>query len=121
MSNKIDIRSVKMEWLNSQCLMQISKYTRARFDHDAQIMNLRDADILQQVIDHAHLTESEQLKDIYRQLKQNIKTCLADNSIAREVSCASIPDYLIADSEDTKVPRREVVKRWFNSNITSFN
>ena len=56
MTNKISIRSVQLEWLDSRCLMEISKYARRRFDVDTVIMDLRDPEILQQVFDHAHVS-----------------------------------------------------------------
>lgn len=119
MTNKISIRSVQLEWLDSRCLLQISKYTKRRFDLDTEIMDLRDPDILQHVFAHAHKTEDEQLKSIYQTLRREIQNCLADKSISKEVFSSTIPDYLITDSEDSKVSRKEVVKRWFDSRISS--
>ena len=112
MTSKISIHDVRMEWLNSRCLVQISKYAKTLHDHNQTVMNLRDEDILQQVTDHARNTQNLLLKEIYIDLKKEIKFCLSDPLLSTEIAEQSVPDYLVADNS-SRVPNKELLSRWF--------
>ena len=113
MSHKINIRSVKLEWLDSRCLAKISKYSKLAHDHDGIVLNLRDEKILQKVRDHASRTDDDQLLHVYQDLKTEIKNRLLDPKLSPQVSKQTIPDYLIAKEQDARVSRSEIINRWF--------
>ncbi|MBX2849797.1 MAG: hypothetical protein KTR16_15850 [Acidiferrobacterales bacterium] len=113
MSNKINIRSVKMEWLNSRCLTQVSKYAKLAHDYDGTVINLREEDVLGQIRDHANLVDDSSLRDVYKQVKIEVKNCLADPGLSKEVLEEAIPAYLISGHDEDRVSRKEIISRWF--------
>jgi len=116
MSHKINIRSVKKEWLDSRCLAKISKYSKLAHDHDGAVLDLRDDDVLHKIRDHASQTNDDQLVHAYKDLKAEIKNRLVDPTLSRQVSKQTIPDYLIAEEKDARVPRSVIIDRWFRQN-----
>lgn len=113
MSNKINIRSVKMEWLNSRCLVQISKYAKLAYDFDGTIINLQDEGVLGHIRDHANQIDDEGLSSVYTQIKVEVKNCLADPELSKEVLEEAIPAYLITGHDEGRVSRKEIISRWF--------
>lgn len=113
MSNKIDIRSVKIEWLNSRCLAQVSKYAKLAHDYDETFINLRGQDVLGQIRDHANTANDADLSMAYRRIKHEVKSCLADPNLSQQVLEEAIPTYLISGHDEQRVSRKEVISRWF--------
>ena len=113
MSNKINIRSVKMEWLNSQCLVQVSKYAKLAHDYDETVINLRDEGVLGQIRDHVNSVDDNNLTETYKRIKTEVKNCLADPDLSKEVMEEAIPAYLLTGHDEERVSRKEVISRWF--------
>jgi len=75
---KIDIHKIKMEWLSIDCLVTLSKYVQIAHEHDGSVLPLQSEDLLRLVVKHVKTTDSVQLQDFYKELKGQIKVCLAD-------------------------------------------
>lgn len=89
MPNRINIRNVQMEWLNSRCLMQASAYIKAAYDFDQTVINQRDDDVLLQIRQHSRQNDDHELSAIYQKLKTEIKYCIKNPAIAKKISQAS--------------------------------
>lgn len=113
MSNKIDIRNVKMEWLNSRCLAQVTKYAKLAHDYDGIVIDVRDDGVLGQIRDHVGQTDDRGLMAVYSRIKREIKACLADPSLSKEVLEEAIPAYLISGHDEGRISRKEIIGRWF--------
>lgn len=78
MNKKIDISDVKIEWLNKRALVLISIFAHAANKSCGIVINLRDDDVLSQVLALAKSSDNAELVDIYQRIKREIKVSLSE-------------------------------------------
>lgn len=100
MVTRINIRDVKVNWLNVRCLTLISKYVQEANKNDGVVINLRDPDVLQQVMEHAKHTNSEQLRNLYMNLRMELRFNLSEQSVADQIAAESTPVSLSSRPAD---------------------
>lgn len=100
MVTRINIRDVKVNWLNVRCLTLISKYVQEANKNDGVVINLRDPDVLQQVMEHAKQTNSEQLRNLYMNLRMELRFNLSEQSVAEQIAAESTPVSLSSRPAD---------------------
>ena len=83
---RVDIQKVKMEWLSVESLVTLSRYVQVAQEHDGSVLPLQSDNLLKLVVFHARKTDNRMLKDMYSELKRQIKTGLNDPKIKAMVS-----------------------------------
>jgi len=78
---KIHTSDIPTSWLNARCRNLISKYALIAFRHDGRVFDLRSDKILSELSKHSKTTNHQQLKTIYQQLKDELRTVLADPAL----------------------------------------
>lgn len=99
MFNKINIADVQIEWLNTRCLINISKFARALHRHNGTILNLQEKNILSQIVEQAHKTDDPLLLSIYADLKMELRKLLAQKSLEEKILKFAIPKLSHSDLE----------------------
>jgi len=90
----ISIRDVKVNWLNVRCLTLISKYVQLARHIEGVVINLRDNDVLQQVMDHAGSSDSAKLEKLYPNIRTELSANLSEVSVASRIAADSSPTSL---------------------------
>ena len=78
---KVKIKDVKVGDLNNVCIMLISKFARVLKEHNGTIIQLRDKNVMQQVVFYAEQASNPQLEVLYLRLKLEVKDYLNKPSI----------------------------------------
>jgi hypothetical protein len=94
MVKKISIRDIKVNWLNVRCLTLISKYVQLAHKLDETVINLRDRDVLPQVMDHARSNDNAELHKIYSKIRLELRVILSDEAMASRIAADTAPDSL---------------------------
>ncbi len=95
--NKVRIRTsdIPTRWLNARCRNLISKYALIAYRQDGIVFDLRGEKILSQLSQHSKLTIHEELREIYAQLKGELKLVVACPSLKMAVNImAKKLDYI---------------------------
>lgn len=100
MVKKINIRDVKVNWLNVRCLTLLSKYVQEANSSEDVVINLRDPDVLQQVMEHAKETHDEELRHLYMNLRMELRFNLSEESVALQIASEATPIALSARPVD---------------------
>lgn len=91
MMSKINIRDVKISWLNVRCLTLISKYAKVAHELDGTIFNLQDPTILMQVMKHARASDDVELSRLYLNLRMELKNNLSEASVVEKIAADTAP------------------------------
>ena len=94
MLNKINIRDVKISWLNVRCLTLISKYAKVAYEKEGLVINLQDPDVLQQVMTHARSCSDIELGRLYLNFRIELKNNLSEEAVAAKIAASSMPASL---------------------------
>lgn len=77
MITRVKIRDIKVQWLNAKCLNLIAKYARYAYEYDKTKIRMSSDTCLTDVVDHAQETFDSNLKEIFREIKGELRTLLA--------------------------------------------
>lgn len=83
---RVDIKKIKMEWLSVECLVTLSKIVQVAHEHDKTVLPLQSEELLRLVVRYTKTTDNIQLKGLYKELKEQIKTCLSDPELQSRMS-----------------------------------
>ncbi len=105
MNKKIDISDVKIEWLNKRALVLISIFAHAANKSCGEVIDLRDDDVLSQVLAIAKSSGNAELADIYQRIKREIKLSLSEGSASQEADKLAV--YDVNDKPKTSISTTE--------------
>lgn len=74
MSYRINICDLSLDKLNGVCLAKISQFARKLEQFDGTVVQLKDDHIIGEIVHIAKTTTSDELKQLYGEIKQAIKT-----------------------------------------------
>lgn len=83
---RVDIQKVKMEWLSVESLVTLSRYVQTAHQHDGAVLPLQSDNLLKLVSLHAKKTDDRMLKNMYADLKVQIKKGLMDPRIKSQLT-----------------------------------
>ena len=93
-TKKIDLSNVKIDWLNKRALVLISIFAHIANRDENVIIDLRADDVLNQVSSLTKSCDNEELSELYKKIKTQIKLSMVDTSLsdeaAQQVSQASV-------------------------------
>lgn len=73
---KIQLRSIKLESLNAECLLAVNRCVRyIKQEHEISL-KLQDKDVLIQLSKHVRRIDDEALNGIYQDLKVKMVSCV---------------------------------------------
>jgi len=70
---KIRLRDIQLNQLNNKSLTLVAKYARLLRSVDGTQLKLHDKDILVRISESARKTENEELIDLYKDLKEQVR------------------------------------------------
>ena len=76
---KIKLEDVRLNQLNYKSLTLVSKFSRLLKVKEGKNLKLQDEDILVQISDVARNSEHLVITELYRQLKNEVRVCVAQS------------------------------------------
>ncbi len=76
MTIKIDISKLQADQLDATSLNWILKFAKALERHNGTVLELRSANLLQQLVNHSKLNHTAELQEIYQALKSSLRAQL---------------------------------------------
>jgi len=86
------ISEIKLEHLNTKCLIQISKFARALHRYNGTVLKLQDKNIVQEVMYHSLVHDNTELTMIYNILKSEIKSIILNKELERSLVSGFSPN-----------------------------
>ncbi len=102
MKRRVDIRSIKVQWLNARCLNIMAKYAQMAFYVDETRIKLSSDSCLVDVVEHAKHTSNHSLKAIYKELKQELKNVISSEDLQPKID--ALLDYSRSDEISKRQP-----------------
>jgi len=90
---RVDIEKIKMEWLSVESLVTLSRYVEVAHEYDGAVLPLQSDNLLKLVVLHVRKTDSSMLKNMYADLKVQIKKGLMDPKIKAMLSNGEEQSY----------------------------
>jgi len=79
------IRDIKLEHLNTKCLIQISKFARQLHRINGTVLKLQDKNIIQEIMFHNRINDNLDLNVTYELLKAEIKHIVINTELERSL------------------------------------
>ena len=73
---KIQLKSIKLESLNSECLLAVNRCARYLKRHHGEVIRLQERDVLLKLSKLVREIESDELNTLYRDLKTKMVASL---------------------------------------------
>lgn len=86
LTKKIDLSNVKIDWLNKRALVLISIFAHIANRDESVVIDLRADDVLKQVSSLAKSSSNEELSQLYKKIKTQIKLSMVDTRLSDEVA-----------------------------------
>ncbi len=105
MSNlKIRTSDIPTSWLDARCRNLISKYALIAHRHDGTIFEIRGESILVDIGTHASFTDNRELRELYVELKNQLRALLASPSIRSKLNVMAEPQSREEPSISSSTP-----------------
>ena len=85
-TKKIDLSKVKIDWLNKRALVLISIFAHIANRDENVVIDLRADDVLKQVSSLTKSIDNEELSQLYKKIKTQIKLSMVDTRLSDEVA-----------------------------------
>jgi len=85
-TKKIDLSNVKIDWLNKRALVLISIFAHIANRDENVIIDLRADDVLNQVSSLTKSCDNQELSELYKKIKTQIKLSMVDTSLSDEAA-----------------------------------
>ncbi len=85
-TKKIDLSNIKIDWLNKRALVLISIFAHIANRDERVIIDLRADDVLKQVSSLTKSSDNEELSQLYKKIKTQIKLSMVDTRLSDEVA-----------------------------------
>ena len=85
-TKKIDLSKVKIDWLNKRALVLISIFAHIANRDENVVIDLRADDVLKQVSSLTKSSDNEELSQLYKKIKTQIKLSMVDTRLSDEVA-----------------------------------
>ncbi len=85
-TKKIDLSKVKIDWLNKRALVLISIFAHIANRDENVVIDLRADDVLKQVSSITKSSDNEELSQLYKKIKTQIKLSMVDTRLSDEVA-----------------------------------
>ena len=79
------MNEVKLEHLNTKCLIQISKFARALHRYNGTVLKLQDKNIVREIMYHSLVHDDAELNTIYNALKLELKDIILNSELERSL------------------------------------
>lgn len=101
MVTKVNIKDIKVQWLNARCLNSMAKYAKLAYDIDETIIMVSSDSCLKDIVDHASASTNEQTKWVYNELKAALRDLLTLSHIQPKLDALQTYEYV----EESTNPR----------------
>lgn len=85
-TKKIDLSNVKVEWLNKRALVLISIFAHIANRDENVVIDLRADDVLNQLSSLSKSSDNEELSQLYKKIKTQIKLSMVDTRLSDEAA-----------------------------------
>ena len=85
-TKKIDLSNVKIDWLNKRALVLISIFAHIANRDENVVIDLRADDVLNQVSLLTKSSDNEELCELYKKIKTQIKLSMVDTRLSDEAA-----------------------------------
>ena len=79
------ISEIKLEHLNTRCLIHISKFARALHRHNGTVIKLQDKNLMQEIVHHAKQNDNIELRTIFSLLMAEVKNLIVNSELERHL------------------------------------
>jgi len=76
---RVNLNEIQLKDLNNDCLLLATKFVRTLKAYNGKVLRLQDKDILMKIAKRSRATKNQELKDIYAELKEEIKKSLYES------------------------------------------
>ena len=83
------INKIKLEHLNTKCLIQVSKFARILHRINGTVLKLQDKNIVQQVVHQSHINDNHDLQTIYESLMSEINQVIVNIELEHSLLSSS--------------------------------
>jgi len=85
MLKRVNIKDIKVQWLNARCLNIMAKYAKLAHETDETIIMVSSDSCLSDIVSHANNSNSQEIKWVYDELKGALRDLLSTSRLQTEL------------------------------------